>query len=79
MKDKTVREPVKALIRALKGNTGLENEQLLRAITDHLWDRVDTDGTTSWLTMVQRRNVLRNRLAKQRAATRSEATRGAGR
>jgi hypothetical protein len=73
MKDKAIREPVDALISALRGHTQLEISEVLNAIQDDVFDKLadedaDDDTVGTYLPMVRRRNVLRNRLSKKRAA-----------
>ena len=78
MKDKAIREPVDALIRALRGHTQLEISEVLNAIQDDVFDTLadedaDNDTVGTYLPLVRRRNVLRNRLAKQRVKRGGEA------
>lgn len=69
MKDKAVRDPVDALIRALRGYTQEEIERTLDVIRDEVADTLmdegpDDDILGSYRLMERRRNLLRKRLAK---------------
>jgi P2-related tail formation protein len=73
-KDKTVREAVDALIRALRGHTQLEISHVLDEIHEDVFgtladEDADDDSVATYRPMMLRRKMLLNRLAKKRGAT----------
>ena len=70
MKDKAIREPVDALIRALRGHTLLEISRVLDEIYEDVFgaladEDADDDTVGSHRPMMLRRKVLLNGLAKK--------------
>jgi hypothetical protein len=69
MKDKAVREPVDALIRALRGHTQIEIGHVLDEVQEEVFgaladEDADDDTVATYRLMVRRRNLLRKRIAK---------------